>query len=255
MRLLALALFTICSLWGQSAMAQPSLTAPGSPGTHAPQHAVPPLPYTLASPMPSLPPPQAMGSEEPLPPTAGALLQRPGYNAHILEDGRIVFDERFLRTGLSNDPVNGPRAFASFDIGDSLTRLFGDDPSLDPYLSDKLELLHETFAKRVELRFEHNELEMDRALGALPQYLSAVWNEPTWDKATKRRILFALWDECAEDGHQLLVDGGNEARQTITSFIGQWLPAGSDDGYTDTELAGFNKIRTSRVAFAAPTPR
>lgn len=255
MRVLSLALVTVCSFWSHSALAQPSLTAPGAPGTHAPQHAVPPLPYTLGSPMPSLPPPQAMGSEEPLPPIAGAVLQRPGYDAHILEDGRLVFDERFLRSGLSNDPVNGPRAMATFDIGDSLTKLFTDDPGLDPYLSDKLELLHETFAKRVELRREHNELEMDRALAALPQYLSAVWNEPTWDMATKRRILFALWDECAEDGDELLVDAGNDARQTITSFIMQWMPEDSAEGYTSAELSRFNKIRTSRVAFAPPTRR
>jgi hypothetical protein len=210
------------------------------------------MPYTLGSPMPSLPPPQAMGSEEPLPPTAGSLIQRPGYDAHILEDGRLVFDDRFLRTGLSNDPTTGPRMGASFDFGDMITRLFTDNPGLDPYLNDKLELLHETFAQRVELRRASNKLTMDRALAALPDYLSEVWNEPSWDLPTKRRILFALWDECAEDGNAHTVDGGQAARQSIITFIGQTLPEGSAEGYTDDELSGFNQIRTSRVAFAPP---
>ncbi len=252
MRTSAIAVFAIAFLWSHAADAQPGLNTPGGPSSHAPQHAVPPLPYTLQSPMPSLPPPQAMGSEEPLPVGAGAALTRPGYEAHILEDGRLVFDDRFLRTGLSNDPVNGPRMGATFDIGDILTGLFTDNPGFDPYVSDKLEVMHETFAKRVEIREKHNEQTMDRALAALPQYLTAVWNEPSWDVRTKRRILFALWDECAEDGDALLVDGGRAARQSIITFVGQRLPEGSPHGYTEAELSSFNQMRSSRVAFAPP---
>ncbi len=190
-----------------------------------------------------------MGSEEPLPATAGSVLQGPGYEAQILNDGRLVFDDRFLQTGLTNDPTTGPRYGGSFDVGDILTRLFTDSPGLDPYLGDKLDLLHATFAQRVELRREYNNLSMDRAIAALPAYLSAVWNEPSWDMPTKRRILFALWDECAEDGDDSLVAGGTAARESITSFIGQYVPEGSADAYTDDEIASFNKIRTSTVAF------
>jgi hypothetical protein len=254
MRSLSLALFALVLVWSQVALAQPGLNSPGGPSSHAPQHAVPPMPYSMQSPMPSLPPPLAMGSEEPLPPTAGSLIQRPGYDAHILEDGRLAIDDRFLRTGLSNDPITGPRAGASFDVGDTLMRLFTDKPGLDPYLSDKLDLLHETFAQRVELRREYNKQTMGRALDALPQYLSAVWDAPGWDLPTKRRILFALWDECAEDGDAQIVDGGHAARNTITTFIGQWLPEGSEHGYTNDELSGFNQMRTSRLAFAPPAP-
>ncbi len=253
MRVFAPTLFALLLLMVSPALAQPGLSASGGPGNHAPQHAFAPLPYTLHSPMPSLPPPQSMGSEEPLPVTAGALLQRPGYDAHILNDGRLVFDERFLRTGLTNDPVTGPRYGASFDIGDILTSLFAGGAGMDPYLSDKLVLLHETFAERVVLRRAHNELTMDRALAALPQYLSAVWEEPSWDVATKRRILFALWDECAEDGNSQIVEGGEAARQTITTFIAAQLPEDSPNGYTDDELSGFNQMRSSRIAFAPST--
>lgn len=196
--------------------------------------------------MPSLPPPLSLGAEEPLPLTAGSRITRPGYDARILDDGSLVINERFLR----RDGFLG----ATFDVGDTLIHLFTDNPGLDPYLSDKLDLLHETFAERVELRRKYNEQTMDRALDALPQYLSAVWDAPGWDLPTKRRILFALWDECAEDGSALVVDGGHAARETITAFIGQRLPEGSQQGYTDEELSGFNQIRTSRLAFAPPPP-
>jgi hypothetical protein len=253
MRVLATLLLTLC-LWPTGAEAQPSLTpAAGPPGSHSPYQAVPPLPYTLQSPMPSLPPPQEMGAEEPLPPGAGHVMQRPGYNAMIHDDGRLIFDAQFLRTGLNNDPMIGPRYAGTFDIGDILTNLFVDGPGFDPYVSDKLELLHETFAQRVELRSAHNELIMDRALSALPEYLSAVWNEPSWDLPTRRRILFALWDECAEDGSELTREGGEAARKSIMSFIERTLPAGSAEGYSNKELSALNQIRSSYVAFAPDT--
>ena len=251
MRVLAALLLSITWLWPASAAAQPGPRAAAGPGSYPAQHAVPPLPYSLNSPLPSLPPPaEELGSEDPLPVTAGQVIQRPGYDAHIHDDGRLIFDARFLRAELGNDPVTGPRFGASFDIGDILTKLFADGPGSDPYLSDKLELLHETFAQRVELRSEHNELIMSRALDALPEYLSAVWSEPSWDLSTKRRILFALWDECAEDGDELARSGGNAARQSIATFIRRRLPATSAEGYTVAELSALNQIRSSRVAFA-----
>lgn len=250
MRLLATLLFTISLLWHANAVAQPSLATPAGPRTYPAQHAVPPLPYTLRSPLPSLPPPGELGSEEPLPTTAGQFIQRPGYDALIHDDGRLIFDARFLRSGLNNDPVNGPRFGGSFDLGDILTNLFGSGAGLGPYANDKLELLHETFAQRAHLREEHNELTMDRAFNALPDYLSAVWDEPSWDMPTKRRILFALWDECAEEGNELTRMGGEAARQSIAAFIQRKLPADSAAGYSRAELSALNQIRSSRVAFA-----
>lgn len=252
MRAPVLLLFSI-ALWPDLAMAEPTLTNPGlaqpqpatPPGSY---HAIPPLPFS-ESPMPTLPPPQKMGAEEPLPPGAGHVMQRPGYDALMHDDGRLIFDARFLRSGLSSDPMTGPRHTATFDVGDILTSLFADGPGFDPYVSDKLELMHDTFAQRVELRQAHKELVMDRALSALPAYLNAVWNEPSWDIATKRRILFALWDECAEGGDELVRSGGEEARQTITSFIRSTLPAGSPEAYTPEELSAFNQVRGSQIFF------
>jgi hypothetical protein len=186
-----------------------------------------------------------MGAEEPLPPGAGHVIVRPGYEALMHDDGRLIFDSSFLRSGFNNDPTTGPRFSGSFDI----TNLFKGS-NFDPYISDKLELLHDTFAQRVELREAHDDLVMDRALAALPEYLDAVWNEPGWDAATKRRILFALWDECAEEGDEFTRGGGEEARQAIASFIRRALPAGSPEGYSSSELSALNQVRTSRVLFA-----
>jgi hypothetical protein len=199
--------------------------------------------------MPSLPPPQKAGAEEPLPQPAGHVIQRPGYVAEINEDGRLIFDSDFLRTGLDTDPVMGPRLAATFDLGDMLSSILSNGQSLDPYVSDKLDLLHDTFAQRVALREANDALVMDRAIANLPDYLLAVWNEPNWDHRTKRRVLFALWDECAEQGNDTLREGGKRARQAIERFIATVLPEGSPHGYNPTELAALNHIRTSQARF------
>ncbi len=213
-----------------------------APGAQSPYHAIPPLPGTLDAPFQSLPPPigRDVVSPEPI---GSNTIARPGYDAHILEDGRLLLDERYLHTGASSDPSVGPRVFGVFD----LTDMFSPE---DPYLGDKLELLHQTFAQRVALREADNGRVMDRALAALPGYLQGVWQHEDWDLATRRHILFALWDECAEEGNPLLVAGGRQARRQIEDFIAAVLPPGSADGYLDDEITAFNQTRSSLAKFA-----
>lgn len=246
----------ICSLlplWllfqAAPAWAQPSATVPGAPESYA-GHAVPPLPFEMDTPMPSLPPPQEVGAEEPLPPGGGHLIQRPGYDALIADDGRLLFDSRFLRNGLGLDPLYGPSASATFDIGDSLINIFRPGNAQDPYLSDKLDLLHETFSQRVHLREKHSELMMDRALAGLPGYLEAIWEQEQWSLQTRRRILFALWDECAENGEFAIREGGAEARKSIEAFLRKHATADGTSAYSAEELSALNQIRSSKAEFA-----
>lgn len=229
--------------------AQPSNLL-GGPANHAPQHAVAPLPFQLTTPMPSLPPPASIGGEKPLDRSAGHLIKRPGYDALIHDDGRLIFNDRFLRTHSSLDPAVGARATLTFDLGDIVTRLLADDAVGDPYFSDKLALLDETFAQRIELREQHNDLIMDRALSDLPQYLTAIWQEESFPLKTRRRLLFALWDECAEGGNEYTRKGGKAARKIIDTFIRLNLPANSPDAFTADELDALNLIRNSVVDFA-----
>jgi hypothetical protein len=251
--LLALALLPHSMALAQTAqpalVAQPAPTiahSGGPPGTYSASeyHAVPPLPYRLVSPMQSLPPPQALGAEKPLPPIAGRVIERPGYDALIHDDGRLLMDTRFLRTGLGSDPggrSSGP--WATFDLTDLLS-------PQDPYRGDKLSLLHETFAQRAHLREKHNELVMDRALAALPRYLDEIWHNENWDLATRRHVLFALWDECIEQGSELEQQGGAAARRQIEDYIRAVLPPGSRGAFRDEEITAFNQTRTSLATFA-----
>jgi hypothetical protein len=225
------------------AEAQPSVMVPGAPNSYPYNQALPPLPFTAHSPMPSLPPPTA--DEVPPAPSfgAGRTLSRPGFSGRIHDDGRLIFDSNVLSTGLSSDPVTGARAFGVFD----LTDLLGKD---DTYAWQKLELLEETFERRAALSKHHRAQVWKRAIDALPSYLSAVWRQE-WDAQTRRQLLFALWDECAE-GNASNAEEGSQAREIILAFIARELPNGSGEGFPEEELHTLNSVRTSTTEF---TPR
>jgi hypothetical protein len=220
--------------------------ASGSAGAQAPgqtsplaARAVPPLPENIPSPRPTLPPPE--GREQ-----LAVVIDNGGFSAVIGEDGSIGFVEHSLGGGAM--PL---LAWLSFDATDIVMRAAGEDP----YLAEKLRIMDGTREERMAVRRRHDRVVMRRALDDLPAYLDAVWQESAWTPATRRRILFALWDEAAEEGNALLVAGGAEARATIERFIAETIPPGSRHAFTGGELAELNRIRSSRHAFAPyPAP-
>ena len=142
-------------------------------------------------------------------------------------------------------------AWLSFDATDIVMRAAGEDP----YLAEKLRIMDGTREERMAVRRQYDRVVMRRALDDLPTYLDAVWRQTAWSPAVRRRILFALWDEAAEEGNALLVAGGAEARATIEGFIARTIPPGTRHAFTDREVAELNRIRTSRHTFAPyPAP-
>lgn len=229
------------------ASAQPPGLVP--PGGHLPtQHAVPPIPYALPSPMPTLPPPSR---NAPLEPTIGFGLGTGRFDAEVHADGTIHFDSERVGEWAGFDPVAGLIAIVSFDTTDEAMRAMDQDP----YQAEKLRLMEDTFDERMAMRRAWDEMVMQRALDDLPRYLDSVWRRRAWSPEVRRRVLFALWDEAAEDGdgNQLLADGGAEARRLIEEFIAYRIPPGSRDGFREHELVRLNRIRTSRQAFAPYT--
>jgi hypothetical protein len=212
-----------------------------APGQTAPNdaRAVPPLPENIPSPRPTLPPPE--GREQ-----LAVVFDNGGFSAVIGEDGSIGFVDHSLGGGAM--PL---LAWLSFDATDIAMRAAGEDP----YLAEKLRIMDGTREERMAVRRRHDRVVMRRALDDLPAYLDAVWQQTAWTPATRRRILFALWDEAAEEGNALLVAGGAEARATIERFIAETIPPGSRHAFSGAELADLNRIRTSRHAFAPyPAP-
>lgn len=200
--------------------------------------------------MPSLPPPVLLAPNE-VPNTPYPNSDRPftvvasGFIAHVERDGRIRFLDRRGDGGLLVDPIYGPLAHASFDLTDILFGWMGDDP----YINQKLDLLDQTRPARIRRKANHEQRQMDNALADLPIYLQAVWTYREWTRAERRQVLFELWDEAAEDGNELIRDGGIRARVIISHFIATRIPEGSDYAFTAGELSRMNRERSADSAF------
>lgn len=120
----------------------------------------------------------------------------------------------------------------------------------DPYSLQIRRALESTFEQRAEMQAQYRQAAMEFALTDLPLYLDLVWAHPYWSVETRKRILFDLWDECAEKGPEYLVDGGTAARELIESFIRYRLPAHGAEHFTPAELSRLNRVRTSAKPFA-----
>jgi hypothetical protein len=110
--------------------------------------------------------------------------------------------------------------------------------------------LEETFDQRAAIRERYRKVAIESALSDLPSYLDKVWMRTDWPLELRRRILFQLWDECAERGPEVIVHGGAAARAIILRFIEWRLPSGSAHGFTDAELDELNARRDSVQRFS-----
>jgi hypothetical protein len=239
--------FAVITLMGRAAVGQPAGLIPRSEQLPA-HHAVPPPPVFFPSPLPTIPPPSRNAPEEPL---LRFTVGSAPFEAEVREDGSIEFADHHGGLWAGADPIVGLAAILSLDAGDEAMRA----ARTDPYLPQKLRILEETREERWVLRRAHDERVMQRALDDLPRYLDAVWSERRWSAADRRRLLFALWDEAAEEGNQLLRAGGAEARRIIEEFVAYRLPPGSRHAFHAGELARLNRLRSSRQAFAPYRPR
>lgn len=153
--------------------------------------------------------------------------------------GTAARDERATETGTVR-VLHG-----SFDLNDWLMRSLGQDP----YLRRKALFLDRTRAQRAKMSAAARAEALRESLDALPALLAALWNDPGLSPAARRRLLFQLWDECAESGSDAVVQAGNTARATILAFIRRRLPRGSEHAYPPGELRALDAARKSRYPF------
>jgi hypothetical protein len=205
-------------------------------------HPIPPLPETMRSPMPSLPPPpvEDEGDGEHAGPgriptapnvTAGFVTDVGTFVARVDPEGRVSFHDKGVFASYASLTIYGRFG------GVSAPR-------------EKQAFLEDTFEERFAMRAEHGARVMEIAIEHLPRYLAAVWRYREWSLQTRKRILFELWDECAEQGNEELVEGGRAARRIITRFVRRYLPADGDQAFTEQELTALNNERTSAEPFA-----
>jgi hypothetical protein len=153
------------------------------------------------------------------------------FDAVIRPDGEVEFEDR---------PPVSVEGFGQFgfDVTDALQRGAGNDP----YRAEREWFMNETEEIRDRLASRASQRVSREALTGLEDRLRRVW---TSDRSVRdrKRALFDMWDECAED------ETGAEARNRIVAFIRREIAEGSTDEYGTDELARLNRDRTSRARF------
>ncbi len=161
------------------------------------------------------------------------------FTAHVERDGRVAFEDK-PSIGFDLPML----VIGRFELTDLAMRADGQDP----YSSRKMALLDRTRDERMRLAAAENSGNLKDALARTPAALERIWRGPG-DLAGKRRLLFTLWDECAETGSSEVLTTARAVRATIIAFIRRRLPRGSRAGYRDAELDALNARRTSREHF------
>ena len=220
----------------------------------------------VAQDAPSAPTGADTTADEYMRPTGGGTYEyeHPGFKGTIARDGSVTFKDTpavSVDWGLpcvkcisedfekwKQDPYGGhtvnltgllPVFRIGFDITDWAERLAGNDP----YSYEKNKFLEATRERRAAMSAEETRDATRAALLALPEYLAAVWAYEQWSTDKRRRVLFELWDECAES------EAGARARATILGFVRRKV----DEPYSEDELAALNRGRTSTEEFAPYT--
>lgn len=162
------------------------------------------------------------------------------FSARINPDGSISFSDRegmnFSDLGTNDGKSAGVRF--SFDLADGAHRRRGSDP----YRAEREYVMKGSEELREKLMAEHRAKEQERGLRRIEGKLHTIWNASR-ELAAKRRAIFRVWDELAED------EMGARARSIVIAFVKEHAPKGSPGAYTDEELSALNDRRTSQESF------
>jgi hypothetical protein len=162
---------------------------------------------------------------------------RARFSARVDRDGHIEFRDR---GNIQPDGLG-----LSFDLTDAVLHALGDDP----YAYEKMRIMERTRDVRAGMALRDRGDRMREAVVRLPAYLARIWGHDAWTPAQKRRALFALWDEVAEEGDPEMLRGGEAVRAIILAFIARHLPEGGAHAFTADELAAMNRERKSKQRF------
>ena len=153
----------------------------------------------------------------------------PNFGVVIRPDGEIEFSDE---ASLQYDPWTGEGSFCI------------ECAFMDPYADEREWFVEATAAVREEREDRARAEREARALRRLDGRMAALWQSPHGSPAERRRRLFDLWDESAED------ERGRAARDLVLRFIRDNLPEGSEDAFGRYELATLNASRQSAARFA-----
>jgi len=190
-------------------------------------------------------------------------IDRPGFTADVAEDGTVAITDipamqakvlpclhskKELRRCADN--LQFPLLRVHFDINDWAERMAGNDP----YLYEKKKYLDATREERMKMARAALRERLRDAVRAAPALLRELWRDGTVSAAERRRMIFQLWDECAEEGDPDILVASRAFRGTVLAFVRRQLRADGPDAYPAAELEALNKERLSRQRFDPYSP-
>jgi hypothetical protein len=172
------------------------------------------------------------------------------FTAIIEKDGRVRFEDRLGETTLgptlgydsdTKDVRIGVTVTSNFDLDDFVEKVLL-ERTLYPHA--KARFIEQTRALRNELAARYDREGAARADMTVHREFLRVLRDDALHPREKRAVIFALWNDCAED------DAGAQAQHAIERFIREHMPQGSGLGYPAEELLAFNAQRAGARAFA-----
>ncbi len=184
-------------------------------------------------------------------PSGGGTMRATGqpFDATVDRDGRIHFKDR------RNVAIDGvkiskeyliPVIVGHFDLTDAFMASVGD--VLYPYR--KLKLMDESREQRALMATQATTESLREALDHFPKRLMEMWRDPSYTLAERKLLLFALWDECAEEGSEEQLRTARSIRASTLRFVRRVLPVGDANAYSEQELSALNASRQSTQLFA-----
>ncbi len=166
----------------------------------------------------------------PLKPVGGGEYEYKGtaFSARIGRDGRVSFDDKSIRDfkGLSG----------GFDITDLIMRGKGDDP----YRAEKAAFMKETEGMRKKMAQAALKERIEASLQRLPSHLDEIWRDARRSPTERRRLIFETWKDAATSESES-AEAAREACAIVETYVRRYLPAGSEDAFTDDELERYNR--------------
>lgn len=121
----------------------------------------------------------------------------------------------------------------------------------------KQKFLHLTEPMREQMAAKWRAERAQSALVALSHDLLKQWRDRSVPLSIRKEQLFRQWDDCDEPqaGDDLATHAGAMARTRIEKFIRRHARMGSENAFTDQELADFDRRRQSKARFDPYAPR
>jgi hypothetical protein len=153
------------------------------------------------------------------------------FHARIASDGHVTFaDKSPIGTGAL--PFGG-----SFDLTDATTKG-------ELYPAERRWFLEHTEQLRDQLAEASRIEELARLRRSLERELNGVVDSASMDATRKRAAVFAIWQDCGEDGD------AERTRKVVEAFVRRRMPQASELGFSVDELVRLNGTRSGMRAFA-----